>query len=153
MPDVPKLQGPFRKIAKEMIFIHDYFNFVIYENQTLNPISLEDIAHYTTPNELTTPDTILNGTTPSKSPKEQMLLSLAKRYVIDHIKSKLEPPSEKKKATQTLLPLEFNLIPLICFISLKLMHEPVFPKDIIGWIKSGYLPYLSAYKDIPTEGL
>jgi hypothetical protein len=140
-------QPSFRKYAKEIIFIHDYFNFVIYENQTLNQISLDDIAHYTNDEENQLENQGVK--TPKKS---STLLSLAKKYIMNHIKNKREPPTEDL-TSEKLFPLEYNLIPLICFISLKIMHQPILPKDIIRWIKSGHLPYLTAFKDSNFEGL
>lgn len=51
--------------------------------------------------------------------------------------------SEKKQINSKLiLPLEYNIIPIIIYVALVKMGEPVLPNDIYKWMKLGVFKYL-----------
>jgi len=140
----------FQKMAKELIFIHDYFCFVVYKHNELEPVTLNDVLHH------------VNKTIPfeetdemkSKDDKQETIITLAKEFISKHLAKdqELVKQEEPKKASK-LFPLEFNLIPLICFVALRVSYYPVFPKDMYEWIRCEIMPYFTVPDDCSTDGL
>ena len=137
-------------MAKDLIFIHDYFCFVVYKNAELEPIPLMHIQNYV----VQTSSDVEGEAELDLDAKndEKNIVNLAKEYISKHLADEQEE-TEPKIKSQKLIPLELNLIPLICFIALKVAKYPVFPKDIYNWIKNQTMPYFSAHLEISNETL
>lgn len=138
-------------MAKDLIFIHDYFCFVVYRNSELEPIPLTDIQNYVT--EAPPESEEDNEDDLRRKNDEKTIVKLAKEYISKHLANGDEEIHDKPEKGVKLFPLEFNLIPLICYISLRVAKCPVFPKDIYEWIRNETMPYFSAHLELASENL
>lgn len=145
-----KQRQAFQKIAKELIFVHDYFCFVVYKHDELETVTLHDVLNY------------VNKTTPSKEEenhaakddeKQETIINLAKEFISKHLGRDKELVKPESKKESKLFPLEFNLIPLICFVALRVANYPVFPKDMYEWIRLDIMPFFTLPGDFSVEGL
>jgi len=146
-----KNRQAFQKIAKELIFIHDYFCFVVYKHTELETVTLHDVLNYvnkTTPSKDATED--LNS---KDDEKQETIINLAKEFISKHLASDKELVKSESKKESKLFPLEFNLIPLICFVALRVANYPVFPKDMYEWIRLDVMPFFTLPDDFSVEGL
>ena len=141
----------FQRMAKDLIFIHDYFCFVVYKNSELEPIPLVHIQNYVGDTSSDVEGDVEVDLDAKND--EKNIVKLAKEYISKHLADDQEETEPNKTKSQKLIPLELNLIPLICFIALKVVNYPVFPKDIYNWIKNQTMPYFSAHLEISNETL
>ena len=137
-------------MAKDLVFVHDYFCFIVYKYNELEPIALERILYHVSQNG-SEEETEKEKTEFDK--KKEVVITMGKEYIAKHLLNEEERFNPPQRKMPKLFPLEFNLIPLICFIALRLANYPVFPRDICHWIKLQVMPYFSTPSGSSTEGL